>query len=188
MRRIRCPGSKCRCSASCAAGFSLVEMVVSIVVLGVLAAVTAPVFTSSMRVYVESDAHLTTLSKARYATERIARELREVRYDTANSRYDFGAITATSLVFTKQDATTVTVAAAGANVNLRYVPPNITAPLTDELSALNFLYCTALQTPQILPGCTADATNVASVVVSLTLTNRGATHTQRVRVALRNQP
>jgi MSHA biogenesis protein MshO len=185
MCRIRRTGSKCRCGAPCAAGFSLVEMVVSIVVLGVLAAVTAPVFTSSMRVYVESDAHLTTLSKARYATERIARELREVRYDTANSRYAFGAITATSLVFTKQDATTVTVAAAGTNVNLRYVPPNVTAPLTDELSALNFLYCTALQTP---PACTANATNVASVVVSLTLTNRGATHTQRVRVALRNQP
>lgn len=185
MSGSRCPGPNRRCGARHAAGFSLVELVVSVVVLGVLAAVTAPVFTSSMRVYVESDAHLTTLSKARFATERIARELREVRYDASNSRYDFGPISATSMVFTKQDSTTVTVAAAGANVNLRYAPPNITAPLTDELSAVNFRYCTALETP---PACTADASNVASVEVTLTLANRGATHTQRVRVALRNQP
>lgn len=185
MRRAYSPESNRGGGAPRTAGFSLIELVVSIVVLGLLAAATAPIFSSSMRAYVESDAHLTTLSKARYATERIARELREVRYDTANSRYDFGAITATSMVFTKQDATTVTVTAAGANLNFTYAPPNVTAPLTDELSAVNFLYCTALETP---PACTANATSVASVVVSLTLSNRGATHTQRVRVALRNQP
>lgn len=185
MPRTFCPKIIRIGTASRAAGFSLIELVVSIVILGLLAAATAPIFSSSLRAYVESDAHLTTLSKARYATERIARELREVRYDTANSRYDFGAISATSMAFTKQDATTVTITAAGANLNFTYAPPNVTAPLTDELSAVNFLYCTALQTP---PACTANATSVASVVVSLTLSNRGATHTQRVRVALRNQP
>jgi MSHA biogenesis protein MshO len=185
MRRAHCPESNRGCGATRAAGFSLIELVVSIVILGLLAAATAPIFSSSMRAYVESDAHLTTLSKARYATERIARELREVRYDTANTRYDFGAISATSMAFTKQDATVVTVTAAGANLNFTYTPPGVTSPLTDELSAVNFLYCTALQTP---PTCTANATNVASVEVSLTLASRGATHTQRVRVALRNQP
>lgn len=168
-----------------AAGFSLIELVVSIVVLGLLAAATAPIFSSSMRAYVESDAHLTTLSKARYATERIAREVRAVRYDTTNSRYDFGTISATSMTFTKQDATTVTITAAGANLNFTYAPPGVTSPLTDELSSVNFRYCTALQNP---PTCNATAATVASVEVSLTLTNRGATHTQRVRVALRNQP
>jgi prepilin-type N-terminal cleavage/methylation domain-containing protein len=166
-----------------ASGFSLIEMVVSIVVLGLLAAATAPIFSSSMRAYVDSDMHLATLGKARYATERLARELREVRY--TGGAYSFATLGATSMVFTKQDATTVTVASAGTNLNMTYAPPNVTAPLTDELSAVNFLYCTALQNP---PVCTANATNVASVQVSLTLTSRGASHTQRVRVALRNQP
>ena len=185
MWRARSPVSDFRCATLRAAGFSLIELVVSIVILGVLAAATAPIFSSTLRAYVDSDAHLTTLSKARYATERIAREVREVRYDTANTRYDFGAITATSMVFIKQDATTVTITPAGANLNLGYNPPGVTSPLTDELNAVSFLYCTALQTP---PTCTANATNMASVEISLTLTSRGATHTQRVRVALRNQP
>ena len=164
------------------AGFSLVEMIVSIVVLGVLAAVTAPVFTSSLRGYVESDAHLTTLSKARYATERIARELREVQYNNGTGSFSFSAMGPNNVAFLKQDGTTVTLSVAGTNVNLRYAPPNVTAPLTDELGALTLTYLNA----NGVAGATAAT--VRAVDVSLTLTNRGATHTQRVRVGLRNQP
>lgn len=164
------------------AGFSLVEMVVSIVVLGVLAAVTAPVFTASLRGYVESDAHLTTLSKARYATERIARELREVQYNSGTGTFAFTAMGTNNATFTKQDGTTVTLNVAGTNVNLRYQPPNVTAPLTDELGALTLSY---LNTNG---AAGATAATVRAIDVSLSLTNRGATHVQRVRVGLRNQP
>jgi len=164
------------------AGFSLIEMVVSIVVLGVLAAVTAPVISTSMRGYVESDATLTTLSKARYATERIARELREVQYNTGAGIFSFTAMGANNVTFTKWNGTTVTLNVAGTNVNLRYAPPNVTAPLTDELGALTLTYLDA----NGVAGATAAT--VRAIDVSLTLTNRGATHTQRVRVGLRNQP
>lgn len=163
-------------------GFSLVEMVVSIVVLGILAAITAPVFSTSMRGYAESDAHLTTLSKARYATERIARELREVQYNAVTGNFLFTAMGANNVSFTKQDLTTVTLNVAGANLNLRYAPPNITAPLTDELTALTLTYLNTNGAPG------ANATTVRAIDVSLTLTNRGVSHTQRVRVGLRNQP
>lgn len=163
------------------AGFSLVELIVSIVVLGVLAAVTAPIFSSSLRVYVESDAHLTTLGKARYTTERIARELREVQYNAGTNSYFFAAMGPNNMTFTKQDGTTVTLSVAGSNVNMGYTPPGVMAPLTDELSALSFTYRTATG------AAGASAATVASVDVSLSLSNRGATHTQRVRVGLRNQ-
>jgi prepilin-type N-terminal cleavage/methylation domain-containing protein len=170
-----------------AAGFSLIELIVSIVILGILAAATAPIFSSSLRAYVDSDMHLATLSKARYATERIARELREVQYVTG-SGYAFTApLAATSMTFTKQDPVTlattrVTIAAAGTSLNLGYAPPGVTAPLTDELSAVNFVYRDALGVAG------ATAATVASIDVTLTLSNRGVTHTQRVRVALRNNP
>ena len=163
-------------------GFSLIEMVVSIVVLGVLAAVTAPIFTTSMRTYVESDATLTTLSKARYATERIARELREVQYNTGTGSFSFTAMGANNVTFTKWNGTTVTLNVAGTNVNMRYAPPNVTAPLTDELGTLTLTY---LNTNGVAG---ATATTVRAIDVNLNLTNRGATHTQQVRVGLRNQP
>lgn len=163
-------------------GFSLIEMVVSIVVLGVLSAVTAPVFTTSLRGYVESDATLTTLSKARYATERIARELREVQYNSGTGSFTFTAMGANNVTFTKWNGTTVTLNVAGTNVNLRYAPPNVTAPLTDELGALTLAYLDATG------AIGATASTVRAIDVNLTLTNRGATHTQQVRVGLRNQP
>lgn len=166
---------------SASAGFSLVELVVSIVVLGVLAAVTAPVFMSSLRVYVESDAHLTTLSKARFATERLARELREVQYNSGTGSFTFTAMGANNATFTKQDGTTVTLTVAGTNLNMRYAPPNVTSPLTDELGSLALSY---LDTNGVAG---ANASTVRSIDITLTLTNRGATHTQRVRVGLRNQ-
>ena len=162
-------------------GFSLIEMVVSIVVLGLLAAVTAPIFSSTLRGYVESDAHLATLSKARYATERIARELREVNYNSGTGSYSFALMGPGSMTFTKQDGTTVTLSSAGSNLNLRYAPPGVTAPLTDERSALTFTYLTATG------AAGATAATVASVDVSLTLSSHGATHTQRVLVGLRNK-
>lgn len=163
-------------------GFSLIEMVVSIVVLGVLAAVTAPVFTTSMRTYVESDAHLTTLSKARYATERIARELREVQYNSGTGTFSFTAMGANSVTFTKWNGTTVALSVAGANVNMRYTPPNVTAPLTDELGSLTLAYLDSTGAGGATPA------TVRGIDVTLTLTNRGATHTQRVHVGLRSQP
>ena len=162
-------------------GFSLIELVVSIVVLGLLAAVTAPIFSSTLRGYVESDAHLATLSKARYATERIARELREVNYNSGTGSYAFAAMGPNSMTFTKQDGTTVSLGVAGSNLSLGYTPPGVTAPLTDELSALSFTYLTATG------AAGASAATVASVDVSLTLASHGATHTQRVLVGLRNK-
>lgn len=172
----RVPGSAWR-----SAGFSLVELIVSIVVLGILAAVTAPIFSSTVRTYVESDAHLATLSKARYAIERITRELREVQYNSGTSSFAFATMAAGNTTFTKWDGTTVALSTAGSNINMRYAPPGVMAPLTDELSALVLRYLDASGNPG------ATAATVASVEVTLTLFSHGATYTQRVRVGLRNQ-
>ncbi len=163
-------------------GFTLIEMTMVIVILGVLAAATAPLLTNSFRAYETNQTNLVTLSKLRYATERIARELREVRFNGTN--YQIGTMTATVLSFTKNDAasTVVTITGAPPLVTLQYSTPAMTATLSDQVASLQFDYCDINNT------CGVALANVAYVDVVLTLTdpNSGAA-VQRTRIALRNR-
>jgi len=164
-------------------GFTLIEMTIVIVVLGVLAAATTPMFVNSMRAYDINQTNLVTLSKLRYATERIAREIREVRYTGAN--YAIGPMTSTALSFTKNDAanTVVTITAAPPGVTLGYSAPAMSATLTDQVTTLQFAYYQA-------DGVTTTASNVNVAYVQVTLTlqdpNSGA-YQQQTRIALRNK-
>ncbi len=163
-------------------GFTLIEMTMVIVILGVLAAATAPLLTNSFQAYETNQTNLVTLSKLRYATERIAREIREVNFNGTN--YQIGTMTGTTLSFTKNDAasTVVTVTSAPPLVTLQYSTPAMTATLTDQVSSLQFQYF------DINDAATASNVNVAYVDVVLTLTdpNSGAA-VQRTRIALRNR-
>jgi hypothetical protein len=127
------------------------------------------------------------LSKLRYATERMAREIREVRRNLS-SPTDFEMTLGTNnLTFTKiTDGNQVTISSSAPNVNLTYQTPAISAVLTDLLNAntdLNFQYYLADRTTQ-----TASLSQLAYVRISLTLTDRdGAQVNQLTWVALRNQ-
>ena len=167
-------------------GFTLIELVMVIVVLGILATVTVPLLSNSFRAYETNQTNLVTLSKLRYATERMAREIREVRYAGGNYSIVMGA---TTLQFTKSDAagTVVTInGAAPPLATLRYSTPlpAMTATLTDQVAAggLQFEYF------DINNNVGVTTANVAYVDVSLTLTdpNSGAA-AQRTRIALRNR-
>ncbi len=164
-----------------ARGFSLIEMIVSIVLLGILLAAAAPIFSTSLQSYVESRSRIDTLSKARFATERIARELREVR--NAGGTYSFATMLPNAVSFTNASGTTVTITAAPPDVMLAYSVPNVSSILTDELGAATDLSFTYYDSSGI-PGATAAT--VAEVQVSLTLTKDGVSYPQQTRVALRN--
>ncbi len=166
-------------------GFTLIEMVAAMVIAGILVAVSVPMLSNGFRAYEASRASLATISKLRYATERMAREIREVRRN-APTTYDISApspiAAGNSITFTKQDGVTVTIAQAGPTVTLTYSAPIATAILTDQLSSLQFNYFQA-------DGVTAANTtaNVAFVQITLSLTQGTATYSQRTRVGLRNQ-
>lgn len=60
-------------------GYTLIEMIMVLIVVGIMAAALAPLALSSLRAYEETLADVVVLDKLRYATERLAREIREVK-------------------------------------------------------------------------------------------------------------
>jgi prepilin-type N-terminal cleavage/methylation domain-containing protein len=171
-------------------GFSLIEMVVTIVLIGAIAAAVIPVISAGVRSYAATTSSLEALGKLRYATERLAREIREVRRDPVTpANFQFTSLaSSTSLQFYKTDGVQVTITAATPNVTLGYSSPAVApAPtLTNLLAAnadLNLSYYLADRATT-----TTSLSQVAYVRIALTLTDRdGNAVNQSTWVALRNQ-
>jgi prepilin-type N-terminal cleavage/methylation domain-containing protein len=164
-------------------GFTLIEMVMVIVILGILAGLTAPIFSQGLTAARLTTENLHTLAKLRYATERLAREIRQVNYN--GSAYDVSTMTGSSLVFTKDDTvtTTVSITHSGSNLTLAYGTPSVSGVLADEVSSMSLAYYDADG------AVTASSTDLAFVEINLTLQNptTGGSYSQRTRVALRDR-
>ncbi len=164
-------------------GFTLIELIVVIVLMGILAVAVAPVLLTGVQAFHTTSASIDTLSKLRYAMVRMVREIREVRRNPANTAdYDIATMTATTLAFTKTDGNAVTISSAAPDVMLAYSTPAASAVLTDELSSLAFSY---YKIDGVTPA--TGVTDVAFVRIDLTLTQNGAPYEQTDWVFLRNQ-
>ena len=164
-------------------GFTLIELVVVIVLTAILAVAVAPLLTSGVQAFGATSSSLDALSKLRYATARMAREIREIRRDPANTAdYDISTMTATTLAFTKTDGTSVTITSSPPDVLLSYSTPAVSAILTDEVSSLVFSY---LKIDGATPA--TGPSDVAFVRIDLTLTQNGVPYGQTTWVSLRNQ-
>lgn len=171
-------------------GFTLIEMVVTILVLSILGGVTAYTISHGARAYVDSRTIVTTLSKLRLASERLAREIRSVRRDpAAPGQYDInGGLPSDSFSFDRLEAdgvtvTTVSIDGSGNPLTLEYDTPSGAQTLTDQVSSFSLAYYQA-------DGVTAATSNadVAFVEFELVLQDaNGNSYPQRTRVALRNQ-
>lgn len=164
-------------------GFSLIELIVVIVLMGIIAVAATPVLLSGVQTFHTTSVSLDTLSKLRYATARMAREIREIRRNPVNTaNYDISTMTATTLAFTKTDGTIVTISASPPDVMLAYSTPAASAVLTDEVSSCAFSY---LKIDGVTPATLVK--DVAFIRIDLTLTQNGEPYSQTTWVTLRNQ-
>lgn len=161
-------------------GFSLVELVMVIVILGILAAFVGPVLFNAMRSYQGVLTGVETQAKMRYAIERMSREVREIRRQTADATFlDITSMTASSMAFFKTDGTEVVINVLGNQVNLAYSA--LSGMLTDQVGSFALAY---FQQDAITPAATAAS--ISFVEISMTLSEGTNLFPARVRVDLKN--
>ena len=181
--------------ARCQRGFTIMELVITVVVMGILALVGTSMIYDTFTTARVVNAGQSSANDARYAVERLAREIREVSFVSDVAGYAITstlAPSATSIAFTRSinsTTVTVTISRSGSNLLLDYSPPNTTSPLATQVSnfTLDFLKLDETS-PTAATSATTSAADVRFVVVSLTLTDAtsGKAVTERTRVALRN--
>lgn len=169
-------------------GFSLIELVLVVVILGTIAAFVGPMLSTALEAYDTTEASTATYGKMRYALERMAREIREVRRSTADTaNFDISAMTATTLTFVKNDAQQVTIAypAGSGTVTVNYVAV-ASGVLTDRVNEAPAAPCVTgfryFQQGNVLG---ATAATVSAVEIGLTLREGTNDYCNRVRVDLR---
>jgi prepilin-type N-terminal cleavage/methylation domain-containing protein len=164
-----------------ARGWSLVELVVVILVLGMLAAFIGPVLVSALTAYDMTSGTVSAYAKMRYAMERMEREMRDIRRSPADTtKYDInaGTLSATNFDFVKWDGTAVKIDLNGTNVRITYGATAGT--LADKASLLEIKYYRHDGTTE-----TALVNNIEFVQIRMTLTDKANSYTSRVRVSLR---
>jgi Tfp pilus assembly protein FimT len=159
------------------------ELVATLIVLGLVTSFAAPYLSNGVRAYNNTAAALQTVGKLRYASERMARELREIQ--NVGGNFDISTpvnISGSSIVFVKSDGVQVTISATTPTLSLAYntLAGNTNFTLSDELTSISFSYYQA-------DGSQAtDVTNLTYIEFELIL-NNGNSYSQRTRIALRNR-
>lgn len=173
-------------------GFTLIEMVLSMLIIGMLGTAAAMAVSYGARAAIETQTRVDTLSDLRMATERMAREIRLMRRDPAvPTNYDVISRDSDSLSFRRlagdgSSARTVTIdRSAPLVVTLTYDSPAVTpAPvLVSRVADFELRYLAA-------DGVTETEGNddLAFVEINLSiLDDFGNIFAQRSRVALRNR-
>ena len=178
-----------------ARGFTFVELVIVTALLGILAAASYPMLVASMRAYDNTLGDIVVGDRLLYATERIAREIREVKY-TAGTGFGFTSLGSNSMAFTRsyvdgsgtQSAdVTVTIGNTGSAVTLAY---NTYAALgaqtlIDGLNGTGGLAFQYLDKDGVLLASPTVLT-VHYVAISLTVTQAGKTYVRNTTVELKN--
>ena len=184
-------------------GFTLIELIFSIALLGILGAVGSSMIVDSFNTTRMVDADNASTGQARYAVERLAREIREVKFvvtgGVGNYCINTPATNPTSnLVFYKTSGTfsnttcatnaiSTTINLSATNLTLGYSSPAVTTTLSSNVSSFTLAYYDLAGNLLALP---VDTSAIRFVVITLTMAdpNGGSNSgiSQRTRVALRN--
>ncbi|MEO5657580.1 MAG: type II secretion system protein, partial [Nitrospiria bacterium] len=121
-------------------GFTLIELVITIVLVGIIAGVGALFLQQGVRAYISADARTDLTNQGRLAIERMAREIRTIRSRT-NADIP-GCCSATALSFYDVAGNRIDYAVAGGTVTR-----NLTPLASGEAVVLGFLYYRTDGTP-----------------------------------------
>jgi len=164
-------------------GYSIIQMIMSLVILSILGTTAGYGLVGGARAFSKSTDGLQTLGKLRYASERMVREVREIRRDNLTpTNFDITVMTATRLQFTRGNGMEVTLQANAPLLTMAYAVPTGTWILTDEVNSMTFSY---FQNDGVTMA--TNKANVAFIEFNLELSQDGLLYPQRTRVALRNQ-
>lgn len=185
-------------------GLTLVELIIAAGIIGLLSVAATFFWVDSFAFVRLASADNAALADARAVLNRLAREIREVKYDTGNGAYCVSTLTATQMVFNRTSggyvstcggaspgaatgdiAVTVQVPAGTTSLNLGYAgtlaSPATTKALSGQASAFGLRYLDAAF------AATTSTSALRFVEVTLTVQPSGAPATQvRTVVALRN--
>jgi prepilin-type N-terminal cleavage/methylation domain-containing protein len=179
-------------------GFTLVELIISIMLVGILGAVGSSMISDSFTTARIVNAGNANASNARYALERLARQIREVKYYASSGtagNYCISTWTASKMVFTQDSSHTANACGTGdVTVTINYGSPNLTlqispgatSTLSSNVASFTLSYLNAAN------ATATDNTNgtngIRFVMITLTITDstNGQTISERTRVALRN--
>lgn len=170
-------------------GFTLIELIMVIVLLGILAAVGSNMLSDSFTSTAIVNSGNALEAEARYAMDRLVREIRQVQYVSASNNYNITTPTAnpaTDMVFVKNDGTTtVTISNNLGQVQLGYASPAPT--LVSQVSTFSLTFRDAagakISTLSNIPGQTA----FIDVVLNVQDAKSGQVINQSMRVALRSR-
>lgn len=173
-------------------GFTLIELVIVTIILGIMAAALVPLVVSSLGAYYTTLGDIVVLDKQRYAIERLAREIREVSYDQASSSFTFGSMGDHDMSFTRQFVFDASGTAASATVSIGTTANEVTLGyggtpqvLTDQLKGTTGLAFSYFNQSGVAFS-PANTTDVRAIDIGLTLTHNGNDYTQTTRVELKN--
>ncbi len=153
------------------AGYTLMELVVVVVLLGILAGFLATCLDAASRAYLDLRSRSANVSDAHQAFELMSRDIQEIR--TATSA-DIPTFTSSALTFTDISGTRVAYSFSGSTLT------RDGQTLLDRLQSLSFAYLQQDGTTAVA------ATDIWTVEVSAILERSGRTLTLRTRLFPRN--
>jgi prepilin-type N-terminal cleavage/methylation domain-containing protein len=135
-------------------GFTLMELVISVVLLGILSVVGANMIAGSFfTTRVISNEHLAN-AMARYAMERMAREIREISYDTSTGTLGVTVMQPSQLGFNKSGlgGTVTAISFSHTSPTLTMSMAGNTTPLATDITAFGLTYLDANEAITAMPG------------------------------------
>lgn len=165
------------------AGFTLIELSIVIVLIGIIAGVGAMLILQGVNAYISQDVRADLTSQGRLAIERMAREIRTIRQASEMGTAVIGTISGnptSSLIFADLTGTSITYSLSGTTLN-RTVGAGVFA-LAEGVAALEFRHY------DTTGALTTTPASVWQVQIDLALTKKGESQSFKIRVHPRNFP